>query len=111
MDWDLRMKYLSNFKRKIWGNNFSIFGRDSVVARNYYPGEDLAITDRPKEGDLIYFPLWRKIVQIKRVEVEKPFYQLGKSVFELSCELFKYEDEEISTGSLWDWWDWKKLDI
>lgn len=69
------------------------------VARNYYPGEDLAITDRPKEGDLIYFPLGERLFEIKRVEVEKPFYQLGKSyVFELSCELFEYEDEEISTG-------------
>ena len=69
------------------------------VARNYYPGEDLVITDRPKEGDLIYFPLGERLFEIKRVEVEKPFYQLGKSyVFELSCELFEYEDEEISTG-------------
>lgn len=69
------------------------------VARNYYPGEDLVITDRPKEGDLIYFPLGERLFEIKRVELEKPFYQLGKSyVFELSCELFEYEDEEISTG-------------
>ena len=69
------------------------------VARNYYPGEDLVITDRPKEGDLIYFPLGERLFEIKRVEVEKPFYQLEKSyVFELSCELFEYEDEEISTG-------------
>lgn len=69
------------------------------VAKNYYPGEDLVITDRPKEGDLIYFPLGERLFEIKRVEVEKPFYQLGKSyVFELSCELFEYEDEEISTG-------------
>jgi len=37
--------------------------------------------------------------KIKRVEVEKPFYQLGRNyVYELSCELFEYEDEEIDTG-------------
>lgn len=69
------------------------------IARNYYPGEDLSIIDRPKEGDLVYFPLGERLFEIKRVELEKPFYQLGKNyVYELSCELFEYEDEEISTG-------------
>jgi len=61
--------------------------------------EDLVFISRPKEGDLIYFPLGERIFEIKRVEVEKPFYQLGKNyVYELSCELFEYEDEEIDTG-------------
>ena len=36
---------------------------------------------------------------MKHVEFENPFYQLGKNyVYELKCELFEYEDEEISTG-------------
>ena len=47
------------------------------VSQIYYPGEDLAFVDRPKEGDLIYFPLGERIFEIKKVEVEKPFYQLG----------------------------------
>jgi len=54
---------------------------------------------RPKEGDLIYFPLGKRLFEIKRVESEKPFYQLGSSyVYELSCELFEYENELIDTS-------------
>lgn len=69
------------------------------ISRVYYPGEDLAFVSRPKEGDLIYFPLGERLFEIKRVEVEKPFYQLGKNyVYEILCELFEYEDEEIDTG-------------
>lgn len=53
---------------------------------------------RPKEGDLIYFPLGRRLFEIKFVEHEQPFYQLGKGyTYELQCELFEYEDEVIDT--------------
>ena len=54
---------------------------------------------RPKEGDLIYFPLGERLFEIKRVEHEKPFYQLGRNyVYELSCELYEYENEIIDTS-------------
>ena len=54
---------------------------------------------RPKEGDLIYFPLGERLFEIKRVESEKPFYQLGKNyVYELNCELYEYENELIDTA-------------
>jgi hypothetical protein len=54
---------------------------------------------RPKEGDLIYFPLGERLFEIKRVESEKPFYQLGRNyVYELSCELYEYENELIDTA-------------
>jgi hypothetical protein len=59
---------------------------------------DLKLTSRPKEGDLIYFPLGDRIFEIKYVEHEKPFYQLQKNyVYQLTCELFRYEDEVIDT--------------
>ena len=62
-----------------------------------YTFEDLV--NRPKEGDLIYFPLGERLFEIKRVESEKPFYQLGKNyVYELSCELYEYENELIDTS-------------
>jgi hypothetical protein len=61
--------------------------------------EDVKLSQRPKEGDLIYFPLGRRLFEIKYVEHEKPFYQLQKNyVYELTCELFRYEDEIIDTG-------------
>jgi len=60
---------------------------------------DVTNTSRPNEGDLIYVPLSDSIMEIKYVENRKPFYQLQKNyVYELRCELFEYEDEEISTG-------------
>jgi len=60
---------------------------------------DVKLTTRPKEGDLIYFPLGDRLFEIKYVEHEKPFYQLQKNyVYELKCELFRYEDEVIDTG-------------
>lgn len=60
---------------------------------------NVKLSSRPKEGDLIYFPLGDKLFEIKFVENEKPFYQLGKNyVYELKCELFEYEDEDIDTG-------------
>lgn len=61
--------------------------------------ENIKSSVRPNEGDLIFFPLGDKLFEIKFVEREKPFYQLGKNyVYELRCELFEYEDEDIETG-------------
>ena len=61
--------------------------------------DNIKLSTRPKEGDLIYFPLGDRIFEIKYVEHEKPFYQLRNTyVYELRCELFRYEDEVIDTG-------------
>ena len=60
---------------------------------------NVKLSTRPKEGDLIWFPLGDRLFEIKYVEHEKPFYQLQKNyVYELRCELFRYEDEVIDTG-------------
>lgn len=60
---------------------------------------NIKLSTRPKEGDLIYFPLGDRIFEIKYVEHEKPFYQLQKNyVYQLRCELFRYEDEIIDTS-------------
>jgi len=54
----------------------------------------------PLEGDLIYFPLSKGLFEIKFVEDEQPFYQVGKNyVFELTCEVFQYGEEKIDTGT------------
>ena len=58
------------------------------------PDGEVEVTSRPNEGDLIFFPLGGRLFEIKFVEHEKPFYQLGKNyVYELRCELFELEDE------------------
>ena len=60
---------------------------------------NIEISTRPKEGDLIYFPLGDRLFEIKFVEHEQPFYQLQKNyVYELRCELFRYGSEVVDTG-------------
>ena len=60
---------------------------------------NLATSFRPNEGDLIYFPLSGSMFEIKFVEHEDPFYQVGKLfVFKLQCELFEYSQEDFDTG-------------
>ena len=62
-------------------------------------GTDILLGERPKEGDLIFFPLGERLFEIKHVEHENPFYQLGKNyIYELQCELFRYEDEQFDTN-------------
>ena len=60
---------------------------------------NVELDHRPREGDLVYFPLGDRLFEVKFVEHEKPFYQLRKNyVYTLSCELFRPEDEILDTG-------------
>ena len=61
--------------------------------------EDYELASRRREGDIIFIPLGERLFEVKFVEHEEPFYQLGKNyVYQLKCELFEYEDEVIDTG-------------
>lgn len=89
------------------GNFMSKFGleiRDQVVfsiAQRVFNEEIGAYTaaPRPNEGDLIYFPLNNKCFQIKYVNKQEFFYQLGAlQTWELTCELFEYSNEIFNTG-------------
>jgi hypothetical protein len=72
---------------------------ETVVESQIAVIDKTKLTSRPKEGDLIYFPLVDRLFEIKYVEHEKPFWQLQKNyVYELRCELFAYNDETIDTG-------------
>ena len=85
-------------------SKFNLEIRDSVVftvARKIFMDEVATTegTTRPNEGDIIYFPLNKKIFQVKFVEHESMFYQLGAlQVFDLTCELYEYSGEELNTG-------------
>ena len=85
------------------GDMFSKFGfeaRDSVkflVSQKRFIRE--TGSKRPFEGDLLFLPLTRGLFEIKFVEHENPFYQLGKLFsYQLTCELFQYSEEEFDTG-------------
>lgn len=54
---------------------------------------------KPREGDLLYFPLTDNLLEIKFVEDEEIYYQIGKTyIYRLSTELFEYSGEKIDTG-------------
>jgi len=87
--------------------NFGIEIRDRgtfVCARARYAQAVSAkgmgiLPDRPAEGDLIYMPASNSMFEIKFVEHEDPFYQLGRLyVWEMECELFVYSSEKLDTG-------------
>jgi hypothetical protein len=93
------------------GDIFSKFGieiRDQatfVLSKKRW--EEMVVTSggifqldaRPAEGDLLFFAKTGSLFEIKYVEFQNPFYQLGKIyVFKLQCELFEYSSEVIDTG-------------
>ena len=54
---------------------------------------------RPAEGDLLFFPLTKALFEIRKVEGQSPFYQIGKLfTFKMECELYQYSNERIDTG-------------
>ena len=85
-------------------SKFNLEIRDQVtftVARRTFSEEVGSYTTfvRPREGDLIYFPLNNKLFEIKFVEHEAIFYQLGAlQTFDMTCELFEYNNEILNTG-------------
>ena len=69
---------------------------DEAVAAN---NPTLTVTNRPNEGDLLYFPLTKDLYEIKFVQQEIPFYQFGKLQFyTMTCEIYQYGSDDISTG-------------
>ena len=54
---------------------------------------------RPLEGDLLFFPLTKNLYEIKFVEVEAAFHQLGKLYFyQITAEIYEMGNEKIDTG-------------
>ena len=55
--------------------------------------------NRPREGDMLYFPLTKGLFTIQFVEHEPVFYQMGALQFyELRTEKFEYAGERLNTG-------------
>jgi hypothetical protein len=73
----------------------------SVSIRRF--NDEIAVNEislRPNEGDLIFFPLTSSFYEIKFVEHEAIYYQLGDlQIYDLKCELYEYSGEEFNTGS------------
>lgn len=87
---------------------FSKFGlqiektaRLAVARRTFEKYVPRTLRNMPKEGDLLYLPAQRKLMEIRFVERDASFFQLGKVVpymYVLSLETFKFNGEFLNTG-------------
>src|SRR6056300_974678 len=72
---------------------------DEVHITETTPFNEAEGIGRPSEGDLVYFPLNGKIFEVKFVEHESIFYQMGSlQTYDLSLSLFTYNNEILDTG-------------
>ena len=54
---------------------------------------------RPTEGDLIFFGMTGQLYEIKYVDKQPIFYQMGQlQMYDFRCELFEYSHQTVSTG-------------
>ena len=61
--------------------------------------QNLIVSSRPNEGDLIYFPRAKKLFEISFVDHDDPFYQIyNLPVFKMGCRTFEYSSEGLNTG-------------
>tara|TARA_B100002019_G_scaffold288983_1_gene303685 strand:+ start:715 stop:1647 length:933 start_codon:yes stop_codon:yes gene_type:complete len=96
--WEGQGELLSKFGVRIEDKTTFIFSREKFTEK-VDDNATLNVEGRPNEGDLIWFPVTKHLFEIKFVEAERPFYQLGKGfVWECQCELFEYSDEALDTG-------------
>jgi hypothetical protein len=64
----------------------------------YVPAD---VMSRPREGDLIWIPVMGHLFEIKFVEHENEYFQLGRRVpmlYELKVEKYIFSQEEFDTG-------------
>lgn len=60
---------------------------------------NLVVSSRPNEGDLIYWPRGSKLFEITFVDHDDPFYQVHNlPTYKLKCKTFEYGSEAIDTG-------------
>ena len=75
-----------------------------VVARRRWEqlisiDQNLIVSTRPNEGDLVYFPRTKHLFEISFVDHDDPFYQVQNlPVYKLKCRSFDYSSEQIDTG-------------
>jgi hypothetical protein len=86
-------------------SKFNLEIRDQMtftIARRTFGGE-ISIQQpeiqRPREGDLIYVPMMRRMFIIKFVNNNAIFYQMGSlQVWDIVCDTFEYSNERLITG-------------
>tara|TARA_B110000503_G_C7125236_1_gene404291 strand:+ start:58 stop:918 length:861 start_codon:yes stop_codon:yes gene_type:complete len=60
---------------------------------------NLIVSSRPNEGDLVYWPKGSKLFEITFVDHDDPFYAVHNlPTYKLKCKTFEYSSEELDTG-------------
>jgi hypothetical protein len=87
-------------------SKFNLEIRDQVtftVSRRAFGSEiaaQRADIQRPREGDLVYSTMMKRIFVIKYVNNTAVFYQMGDlQTWDLSCEVWEYSNERFETGN------------
>jgi hypothetical protein len=86
-------------------SKFNLEVRDQItftVARRLF-GNEIATErpdiQRPREGDLVYSTMLKRIFVIKYVNNNAIFYQMGDlQVWDIVCDVWEYSNERFSTG-------------
>ena len=87
-------------------SKFNLEVRDSItfsVARRTF-GNEIASQSpdiqRPREGDLIYSTMMKKLFVIKYVNQTAIFYQMGDlQIWDVACDVWEYSNERFNTGN------------
>ena len=87
-------------------SKFNLEIRDQItltVARRPFVNEISAVRpdiQRPREGDLVYSTMMKRIFVIKYVNNSAIFYQMGDlQTWDLVCEVWEYSNERFNTGN------------
>ena len=96
-------EFLTKFNLEVRDQiTFSIAQRrwqEEIDVTNRKVDEQGESINRPTEGDLIFFPLTGQLYEIKYVDKQPIFYQMGSlQMYDLRCELFEYSHEIVDTG-------------
>lgn len=87
-------------------SKFNLEVRDSAtfsIARRSF-GNEIASQrpdiQRPREGDLIYSTMMKKMFVIKYVNQTAIFYQMGDlQIWDIACDVWEYSNERFETGN------------
>lgn len=100
--------YLKNFENHNGAEVLSRFGVElkdritTVVSKRRFEEEvTAAYTDvlRPREGDLIFYPVTSELYEIQFVENEVPFFQGNRSfTYEITAQTYQFNQDIIETG-------------
>lgn len=86
-------------------SKFNLEIRDSItftIARRAFQKEistQEVDIQRPREGDLIYSTMMKRIFVVKYVNQTAIFYQMGSlQIWDVTCEVWEYSNEQFNTG-------------